>query len=157
MQHDGTSPESMIRCRAITGFWINWQVFPSKSFSVSSFLTLFLSNLHHLLLLTNDFPLWGRNETERTGKSEASRVGHEHLWAWGYHHLLILLAKRPYLIKTLLIWSWPSEKRTQKKHIKQLNTKLKQRKDQRIWVCVHVGACSDPYTHTMRNAAGVTE
>lgn len=118
--HGGSSPESMIRCGAITGFWINWQVFLSKSFSVSSFLTLSLTNLHLLLLLTNDFPLWGRNQEKWDWKyrksKAASRVGHEHLWAWDYYHLLILLAKRPYLIKTPLIWSWPSKKRTQKAH-----------------------------------------
>lgn len=135
---------------------------PSKSFSVSSFLNLSLTNLHHLLLLTNDFPLWGRNQEKwdwKYRKSEASRVGHEHLWAWDYCHLLILLAKRPYLIKTPPIWSWPSKKRTQKKHKDAHQTTEHQAEtdegseDLSLYAC----GCSDPYTHTMRNAAGVRE
>lgn len=143
--HGGSSPESMIRCRAITGFSINWQVFPSKSFSVSSFLTLSLTNLHHLLLLTNDFPLWGRNQEK---------------WDWKYRK-----EKQAEWVMNISeltgqkdsIWSkhhWfghdparNTHKKSTRTHIKQLNTKLKQRKDQRIWVCMHGCVFRPIYTH----------
>lgn len=126
---------------------------PSKSFSVSSFLNLSLTNLHHLLLLTNDFPLWGRNQEKwdwKYRKSEASRVGHEHLWAWDYCHLLIYYwPKDPIWSKHHWFGHDPARnahKKSTRTHIKQLNTKLKQTKDQRIWVCMHVGVQTHIHT-----------